>query len=476
MMTFTLSLLVFNIYSQSGAVSFIFVALLIYYSAYGNANKNKFEQCYNRFNKLPERAKDNYYSEVRNGLVPLKAMRLQGYLREKYYGASERLRNYELLKKMVDNHKSLEIDLNKIYMFLVPIYLVFMLSKGRVNSEDVMVVFFINCMNSFSSMIRSVLPLINWWKSCVSCFQISIWYKDVEPEENLKSFEQDYNRSKKPGKKVLKQIEDNLGKVAEEGIVNTGAVEFNKLSAKYSIHDYPVLKNLNFKVNSAEKIGIVGRTGSGKSSLIKLLWRYIKPLEGSIVVDGNNISEVDLKSYRSQISVVTQDTSLIYGTLRENLDPFGRQKDDQKLVEYLKNLGFMNKEFLKNCLEMGIEGSGTNLSMGERQVVALARVLLDPTKLIILDEATSSMDIKTEEFVQKEIEEKFKSSTMLIVAHRLQTVMNCDRILVLEAGKVAVLDSFSNLMNNLEKVENGEEVDGAEGIKFFGKAIRELSN
>ena len=191
--------------------------------------------------------------------------------------------------------------------------------------------------------------------------------------------------------------------------MSEGVVEFKNLSAKYSIHDQLVLKDLSFRVEAGEKIGIVGRTGSGKSSLIKLVWKYLDPVNGSLVVDGVDIAKAYLKSYRNKISVVTQDTSLVYGTLRENLDPFNVHKDDQELVNYLKNLGLMNKEFLKSGLEMKIEGSGTNLSMGERQVIALARILLNPKKLIVLDEATSSMDIKTEQFVQKEIEEKFRA-------------------------------------------------------------------
>ena len=411
--------------------------------------------------------------------MPLKAMRLQGYLRQKYYKATENLHNYELLNCMVNNHKSLEVEMVNICFFLLPCYLMFIFFRGaQIGYREVMVALLIQSLHALTEKIREVNQNMYWLMNMMRSFEICMWFKLVDPEDNLKSFDRDFERFTDLNHRVLKEIEDGFGKVLEPDLVPKGALEIKNLSAKYSIHENLVLEGLELKIEPGEKIGIVGRTGSGKSSLIKLLWRYLDPEEGAILVDGQDISKVDLKSYRSQINVVTQDTSLVYGTLRENLDPFNHLKDtwsDQKLIDYLKNLGFLNKEFVENGLDMKIEGSGTNLSMGERQVIALARVLLRPQKLIVLDEATSSMDIKTEQFVQKEIDERLKDSTMLIVAHRLQTVMKCDRILVLEAGRVAVLDSVERLMRGLERLRKGEEVEGTEGINFFGKAIEEIT-
>ena len=406
----------------------------------------------------------------------MKAMKLQGYLRNKFYRAHENLRNYELLNCMIRNHKSLEIDMVNILVFLLPCYLIFIFLRVEVSFQELMVALFIQSLESLAIRVRRINQIIYWVEDEIRSFEMCMWFKFVDPEENLKSFDRDFQIYTEVNRQTLDQIEDNFGKVDEDGLVSKGVLEMKNVSTKYSIHNKLVLKNLSFRIGAGEKIGVVGRTGSGKSSLIKLLWRYLEPVEGSILVDGVDISKADLKSYRSKINVVTQDTSLIYGSLREDLDPFNLLNvDDESLINYLKDLGFTNKEFLEKGLDMKIEGNGTNLSMGERQVIALARVLLNPKRLVILDEATSSMDIKTEQFVQKEIENKLKDSTMLVIAHRLQTVIKCDRILVLEQGKIAVVDLVDNLLKNLEKLNNGEKVEGVEGVRFFGKAIEEIS-
>ena len=468
-------ILVFNIYIQVGALCLISVALLSFYSFFGNKLKKKYVLDNRLFYRIYDSTKENYLSEMKNGLVPIKAMRLQGFLKKKYYGAMESLRNYEILEEMISSHQGLEAGLFKVFVFMLPIYFTFVVMDVRLSSEEVMVALFIQSMSSISSSLTSLSKLVGQFKGSIRSFEMCMWFKRVNPEPNLKTFEQDYNKYTDVDQKILKILQSELGTVYEEGLVSEGVIEVKNLSAKYSIHNRLILKDVAFKVKAGEKIGIVGRTGSGKSSLIKLFWRYLEPVEGSISVDGVDIAEMDLKSYRSQISVVTQDTSLVYGTLRENLDPFDALKSDKEVEDYLKNLGLKNKEFLKNGLSMKIEGSGTNMSLGERQVIALARVLLNPKKLVILDEATSSMDIKTEEFIQKEIETKLRDSTMLVIAHRLQTVMSCDRILVLEEGQVAVFDTFGRLMKSLERVKAGEEVEGATGVRFFGEAIEEIT-
>ena len=410
-------ILILNIYGQIGPLCLAFIIPQALYSIFGNRWKQKCEEWYTLMHRVPRRARRNYYRAVRSGLVPLKAMRLQGYLRKKFYSATEAIKNFELFNCLIYYNKATETELFKTLCFLLPTYLMFVFVRAEVRTGEIMVALFIQSMENLSVRLRWINMVQYWAIDHIQSFEISMWFRFVDPEDNLKSFEDDFKRYTHIDDQILAEIEDGFGKVAEEGLVRKGVVELKNVSAKYSIHQKKVLKNLNLKVNGGEKIGIVGRTGSGKSSLIKLLWKYLDPVDGSILVDGKDIAEMDLKSYRSQINVVTQDTSLVYGTLRENLDPFGHIiKSDPEVVEYLKKLGFQNKEFLKTGLDMKIEGSGTNLSMGERQVIAFARILLRPKKLVVLDEATSSMDIETEEFIQQEIDKKLKDSTMLIIA------------------------------------------------------------
>lgn len=203
-----------------------------------------------------------------------------------------------------------------------------------------------------------------------------------------------------------------------------------RVSAKYTDDGNLVINDLSFKIKPKEKIGIIGRTGAGKSSLIKLFWNCLAPCSGKIVVDQTDISNVDLKQLRSQIMVVSQDTALFEGTLRENIDPLCTVPDDNVLIDILNRLDFKHSNFNTDGLNMGIDTDGGNLSHGEKQLICFSRTLVSKKKLIILDEATANIDIKTEESIQKAVEDEFENSTMLIIAHRIQTILHCDRIMV----------------------------------------------
>lgn len=219
-------------------------------------------------------------------------------------------------------------------------------------------------------------------------------------------------------------------------IVSQGELIFNKVSARYNPYSDMVIKELSFRIAPKEKIGIVGRTGAGKSSLIKMFWHCLKPTSGDIIVDGINIANVDLKDLRREIMVVSQDIALFEGTLRENIDPLCSSSNDEKLLNILKRLDFQHTGFEKDGLDMVIESDGGNLSQGEKQLICFSRTLVNKRKLIILDEATASIDVKTEESIQKAVEEEFVESTVLIIAHRIQTVMHCDRVMVLKNGVI----------------------------------------
>ena len=231
----------------------------------------------------------------------------------------------------------------------------------------------------------------------------------------------------------------------------SGSVVFEDLSAKYSKDGPTVLDKLNVEIKSGEKVGIVGRTGSGKSTLSLTMLRLI-PTTGNIIVDGRKIDEINLHALRSNVTIIPQDPILLSGSLRFNLDPFG-DHDDAVLNDALQSSGLGSVSRSESgtatpqrlTLDFQVAAGGNNLSQGQRQLVALARALVRASKVLILDEATASVDFETDTLIQKSIRNLPSSTTVLTVAHRLSTVMDYDKILVLGAGKLLEFDSPENL-------------------------------
>lgn len=299
-----------------------------------------------------------------------------------------------------------------------------------------------------TGIIETSLEAIHNWsevESTMVSYERCTYFEQIMPEENYKAFKYDSTQLDKILSAGTLWMDQQAKK--QETIVKEGALVFENVSAKYNSWSNDVINSLSFEIRPKEKIGVIGRTGAGKSSLIKMLWKCLAPYQGNILIDDRNISDVDLKTLRNQVMVVSQDTVLLEGSLRENIDPLYLVKDDNLLIDILKRLQFKHQSFDEKKLEMQIQSDGENLSQGEKQLICFSRTLVNKRKLIILDEATANIDIMTEEVIQDAVKNDFSESTMLIIAHRIQTVQHCDRIMVFDAGRLVEFGAPEELRN-----------------------------
>ncbi|KAL7039873.1 hypothetical protein ACKWTF_000156 [Chironomus riparius] len=271
----------------------------------------------------------------------------------------------------------------------------------------------------------------------------------VEVETNIVAIERIEEYTEKPQEAAWKTID------VDPQWPQRGVVEFQDYQVRYREGLDLVLKGISFIINSEEKIGIVGRTGAGKSSLTLALFRIVEAAGGKIIIDGIDISTIGLHSLRSRLTIIPQDPVLFSGCLRMNIDPFNSYSDDAiwQALEHSHLKGFVKG--LPDGLNHKITESGENLSVGQRQLVCLARALLRKTKVLILDEATAAIDFETDELIQKTIRSQFNDCTILTIAHRLNTIMDSDRIIVLDAGKVAEFDSPHALLEDRNSIFYG---------------------
>ncbi|XP_071016016.1 ATP-binding cassette sub-family C member 4-like [Oncorhynchus clarkii lewisi] len=226
-----------------------------------------------------------------------------------------------------------------------------------------------------------------------------------------------------------------------------GLITFDRVSFSYSSDGPVVLKDMKAMFRPKEKVGIVGRTGAGKSSLVSALFRLAEP-EGRIYIDGVLTSEIGLHDLRQKMSIIPQDPVLFTGTMRKNLDPFS-QHTDEDLWNALQEVQLKSVvEELPNKMETVLAESGSNFSVGQRQLVCLARAVLRKNRILIIDEATANVDPRTDELIQKTIRDKFRECTVLTIAHRLNTIIDSDRILVLDAGQIHAYDEPYTLLQN----------------------------
>ena len=283
------------------------------------------------------------------------------------------------------------------------------------------------CINIQQSLIHGLNTLSNFENSVVD-LERCLQYTDIKSEA--------------PKTKEL----DNDKKL--KNWPNKGKIEFINYSVKYRPDTEIVLKNINFTINPKEKIGIVGRTGSGKSTITLCLFRIIEPLSGKILIDDVDITKIGLDKLRKNLTIIPQDPALMEGTLRYNIDPLNLNKDID-IINIMEKIGF-NYIIENNPLGINqiIQEGGSNLSVGDKQLICITRAILRKSKIIIMDEATANIDYQTEEIIQKAINEILNNSSVITIAHRIKTIINSDKIIVLENGEIVDFDTPKKLLEN----------------------------
>ncbi|KAF9279758.1 hypothetical protein BGZ68_007716 [Mortierella alpina] len=232
-----------------------------------------------------------------------------------------------------------------------------------------------------------------------------------------------------------------------------GEISFQNYSTRYREGLELVLKKVNVTIKGAERVGIVGRTGAGKSSVTMALFRIIEAAEGSITIDGIDISTLGLQELRSRLTIIPQDPFLFGDSIRSNMDPFGRHTDTE-LWAALESASLKTYvSSLSEGLSTTIENGGENMSLGQRQLMSLARAMLAKnTRILCLDEATAAIDIETDNAIQQALRREFRGCTVLTIAHRINTIMDNDRILVLDNGEMKEFETPAKLLADTNSI------------------------
>lgn len=371
--------------------------------------------------------------ETISGLKIIRAYGLKNYFQKRFHEKLDVHHKIHLFASAIAAWFHLTIGF--ISSFLLLMFLVYSLAKKDdfdKGSVALMLtyslLFYLNVFQTLFAMRNFEIDLIKM-ERCLYFSKISTENKQVE-EDDKDLFTGSDNDSN-----------ENLKWPKE------GAIEFRNYSVKYRPDTAIVLKNLNFKINPGEKVGICGRTGSGKSTLCLSVFRILEPAIGSIFIDGVDICKIGLRTLRSSLTIIPQDPRLMKGTLRYNIDPFGFYSD-QRIIEIMETLKIKYIIDNPSGLDLLITENGGNLSIGEKQLICIARALLKNSKIVVMDEATANIDFQTEQIIQNAISVLLKTSTVLTIAHRIKTIINYDKILILNRGKLKEFDSPKNLLLN----------------------------
>jgi ABC-type multidrug transport system fused ATPase/permease subunit len=307
---------------------------------------------------------------------------------------------------------------------------------------------------SKTGMLMSLLP-------SVSISVVMLLPMLTELENQLNSVERLYEL----GYSLPQEAPSHIAETAPpESWPQSGAITLQNVSLKYRPELPLVLNDVSLQVKGGEKIGICGRTGAGKSTMLSVLFRITELYQGRVFIDGVDISQIGLRDLRTQIAIIPQEPVLFQGTIRSNLDPFNGHSDAE-LWDALRRSGVIRHDEFGSQgqvtsqhrfhLDAKADSDGSNFSLGERQLLTLARALVRNAKVLVLDEATATVDFETDAMIQATIGKEFKDCTIMCIAHRIQTIVNYDRVMVMDAGRIAEIGPPKELFDDKTSVFSG---------------------
>ena len=370
------------------------------------------------------------FDETLSGLPIIRAFNYEVHFTNKFYKKMNEYLKACIYQKGIMGWYGIHLDIiSYILLSFILIYCYFSQEKYNPQSIGLLITYSIKLINymydSFKrfSFLTELLISLERCNSYTKVLQEN--YPKIEEDNSLQLYEDPKNRKIK-------------------SFISKGKINFIDYSVRYRPDTPLILKGITLQINPGEKIGVVGRTGSGKSTLLLGLFRILEANKGKIIIDGIDISKIGLEILRQSLTIIPQEPILLEGNIRDNIDPT-RTFNDSEILNILKEVGlndFMND---KN-LDYKIEENGNNISVGEKQLLCIARALLKKTKIILMDEATANIDYKTEAALKKSIHEDMKESTVITIAHRIKTIINYDKILVLKEGEIEEFDSPQKLI------------------------------
>lgn len=437
---------------------FLIVFLVIYFVIIFRMQR-VFTKSYKEVTRLNSTSKSpvfHLFSDSVNGLVDIRTNQKQNFI-------------VESMGKHVDFHFRTGVVLSAygewfrlrvtLYsmMFIIPSYVFLLLFKENFLDYSSILV---SVLTSNMEMFIYFMQVLSTLEKNFVSFDRCDFYMNLEMEAGLKKVPHYFKeiRDGFPISKVKAEEEEQLKKTLNEWPKH-GQIVFSHVNVSYSYDNHYVLKDLFFEIKQGEKIGVIGRTGAGKSSLVTSIIRFFDSIEGKIEIDHFDIYKLDVKQLRRSLTYISQDSYFFEGSLRENLDPFN-VASDEKIIELLKESEIYDKVALAGGLEWQLSSGGGNLSVGEKQILCFIRAIINLRKVIILDEATSNLDLKSENLLEKMKDKYFANSTTITIAHRLNTVYQSDRILVLEQGRIK---TFSNV----------KDLSGSD-LEFFNSYIKQM--
>jgi ATP-binding cassette subfamily C (CFTR/MRP) protein 1 len=368
----------------------------------------------------------NTIGETIPGTVSIRAFEKEGNYLKKFYIQNNNQIKINIFIQGCYNWYKEQFDLISFFYFCYLVISTIMYTE-RFNEQAVGIMF------SYSVLLQEYLA---WTFSLTS-----------QIENKMVSMERGLHYTKII--QELPSVLSNDNELKQKGWPNEGKIKFENYSVRYRPDTEIVLNELNFEIMPLQKIGVVGRTGSGKSTICLCLFRILEPFKGKIYIDDIDITSIGLEKLRDSLTVIPQEPTLIEGSLRENVDP-GNLYSDLEIKNSLIEVGLENLLNEKG-LNYHIVEEANNISIGEKQLLCIARAMLRKSKIILMDEATASIDYKTERLIQESIMKVLKDSTVITIAHRIKTIIKYDRILVLSDGMIKEFDTPENLL----KIKNG---------------------